>query len=130
MYRPLSPHVLIYKSQFSSILSIFHRVTGIILTAAVAALWLTLCLGLVGPLRAHYVGFALSYYFNICSPWMSVVALALINLVLLCHIIGGIRHLLWDFYSSYWLSRVSIARGAYVILAFLTVVSVATILIV
>jgi succinate dehydrogenase cytochrome b556 subunit len=35
MYRPLSPHLLIYKPQFSSVFSIFHRATGVILALAI-----------------------------------------------------------------------------------------------
>jgi hypothetical protein len=35
MYRPLSPHILIYKPQLSSIFSVFHRATGVVLSLGV-----------------------------------------------------------------------------------------------
>ena len=36
--RPLSPHLQIYKPQLTSILSITHRLTGILLTIGLFAL--------------------------------------------------------------------------------------------
>ena len=46
--RPLSPHLQIYKPQITSVLSIFHRMTGVALTFGLILLvaWIfTLSLG-------------------------------------------------------------------------------------
>lgn len=46
MYRPLSPHILIYKPQLNSILSVFHRITGSILTISILVFFIiTLIVG-------------------------------------------------------------------------------------
>ena len=41
--RPLSPHLLVYRPQITSILSILHRMTGVALAfgALVLAYWLS-----------------------------------------------------------------------------------------
>jgi succinate dehydrogenase / fumarate reductase cytochrome b subunit len=38
MKRPLSPHLQIYKPQLTSVLSIMHRITGVILSSIIIAL--------------------------------------------------------------------------------------------
>jgi succinate dehydrogenase cytochrome b556 subunit len=40
--RPLSPHLTIYKPQLTSTLSIFHRISGAFLGAAVRSLVITI----------------------------------------------------------------------------------------
>lgn len=40
MYRPLSPHLFIYKPQFSSLFSVLHRVTGVALALGLTFIWL------------------------------------------------------------------------------------------
>jgi len=116
MYRPLSPHILIYRAQLSSIFSIFHRVTGIILTGLIAIIWLFLCLNFITSLHAHYILYIWTYNFNTHFTWISVVILTLISISLLYHILGGIRHLIWDFYSSWSLTKTNIKKNAYFIL--------------
>ena len=56
--RPLSPHLQVYKPQVTSVLSIFHRMTGVALSAGLVLLvgWIfSLSLGAVSytHLRAH-----------------------------------------------------------------------------
>ena len=36
--RPLSPHLQVYKPQVTSVLSIFHRMTGVALSAGLVLL--------------------------------------------------------------------------------------------
>ena len=46
--RPISPHLQVYKPQITSVLSIFHRITGVALTFGLILLvaWIfTLSLG-------------------------------------------------------------------------------------
>ena len=87
--RPLSPHLQIYRIQITSLLSILHRATGIILYGGglFLALWF-IVLGM-GPenyaqmqrLILHPIGlvmlmgFSFSFFYHLCN---------------------GIRHLLWD----------------------------------
>jgi len=115
MYRPLTPHVSIYKSQFSSIFSIFHRVTGVTLIAVMMFFWLGLCL--ISSLRAHHTIYLLTCYLNVQLAWLSVAALSLMGLSLLYHISSGIRHLIWDFYGSHYLNKTTVIKSAYLISA-------------
>jgi succinate dehydrogenase / fumarate reductase cytochrome b subunit len=87
--RPLSPHLGIYRMQINMVMSIVHRMTGGALyfgTILLAAWLISAALGadafaLVNGLFAHPLGrFVLLGY-----SW-----------ALLHHMLGGIRHLIWD----------------------------------
>ena len=87
--RPLSPHLQIYRPQLTSVMSIMHRVSGVVLATGslLLAFWLTvLAMGaeFFGPLSEalnHPVGqFVLFGY----------------SLALVYHGLNGIRHLAWD----------------------------------
>ena len=87
--NPLSPHLQIYSWQISSLLSIAHRVVGVINIIAVTFVWfwsLSLLLG-----EEFY---ELTYYF-----FNSFLGKFLI--IFLCwsfsfHILNEVRHLFWD----------------------------------
>ena len=51
--RPLSPHLTIYKPQLTSTFSIFHRISGAFLGAAVRSLVITTKALLLEGLRAY-----------------------------------------------------------------------------
>jgi succinate dehydrogenase / fumarate reductase, cytochrome b subunit len=87
--RPLSPHLGIYRMQINMVMSIVHRITGGALyfgTILLAAWLISAALGaeafaFVNGLFAHPFGkFVLFGY-----SW-----------ALLHHMLGGIRHLIWD----------------------------------
>jgi succinate dehydrogenase / fumarate reductase cytochrome b subunit len=87
--RPLSPHLQIYKPQLTSITSILHRATGIVLSfGAVAMAWWLFAM-------AH----GESYYDFVAGIFASPIGwLALLGwaLCFYYHLLNGIRHLLWD----------------------------------
>jgi len=88
--RPLSPHLEIYKPQITMVMSIVHRITGV---------------GL-------FLGFALLTWWLVAAAWGEG-ALELVNATmgslpgqvillgftwaLFHHMLGGIRHFIWDF---------------------------------
>ena len=87
--RPLSPHLTIYRPQYTSMLSIAHRVTGVGLTLGIAlAVWWLLAAA-TGPAYFAFVdGLATSWIGNLIwigSTW-----------ALCYHGCNGIRHLIWD----------------------------------
>lgn len=87
--RPLSPHLQIYKPQITSAVSIFHRITGVILVFGVLALVGWLGAAAYGP-RAFAVAQALFH------SWFGYLCLFGWSACLFYHLCNGIRHLFWD----------------------------------
>jgi succinate dehydrogenase / fumarate reductase cytochrome b subunit len=87
--RPLSPHLQVYRPQYTMLLSILHRVSG---------LWLSACAFLfVGWLFAAALGpesYACASAF-LSSPGIRIV-LGLGLAAFWYHLFAGIRHLAWD----------------------------------
>ena len=87
--RPMSPHMMIYRPQLTTILSIIHRGTGVGL--AVGTLFITwwLVSAALGPgpyeatreLYGTWIGLLILFGFSVC---------------LFYHLCNGVRHLLWD----------------------------------
>ena len=94
MYRPLSPHILIYKPQFSSVFSVFHRATGVVLSLAV---FLLMVLADVVNNITFYPVYLFSCYINTYLNWLVIGAFIIVIFSFFYHISNGIRHLLWDF---------------------------------
>jgi len=87
--RPLSPHLQIYRWQWTMALSILNRATGVALVAGAFGMvwWL---LALAGD-SAAYDDFAAC----LGSP-LGIVATVGFMACLAFHFFNGIRHLLWD----------------------------------
>lgn len=88
--RPLSPHLQIYRLQINSVLSIAHRLSGVVL------MWITVC----GVLWILTLASGLSYYEWLENHVFSLYGKTLVTLALFTffyHMINGIRHFLWDF---------------------------------
>jgi succinate dehydrogenase / fumarate reductase cytochrome b subunit len=87
--RPLSPHLQIYRPQLTSVLSISHRLTGLILSAGLIVVVLWFLALASGP--DHYDRFLAA----LAHP-LGMVAMAVWTFSLFYHLLNGIRHLLWD----------------------------------
>ena len=87
--RPLSPHLQHYKLPLTAYLSITHRITGIINSAAIVLLVL---------LIASAAGTPESYEFmsGIANSWFGKLVLFGFTVTLYYHMANGIRHLFWD----------------------------------
>jgi succinate dehydrogenase / fumarate reductase cytochrome b subunit len=87
--RPLSPHLQVYRPQLTSIVSIFHRITGVALFAGMALLacWLLAAGAGPGP-------FAVAQ--GLLASWFGMVVLLGLSFALFYHLCNGIRHLVWD----------------------------------
>lgn len=87
--RPLSPHLQVYRPQLTSVLSILHRITGLLLSAA--------AIGLAWGLLALAAGRdSFHDYTAALGSLPGRVLLALVVFALLYHWANGIRHLVWD----------------------------------
>ena len=62
--EPLSPHIQIYKWHISSLISISHRITGIINIIAITLVCLWASLLLVGESKYETIDFFLNSYFG------------------------------------------------------------------
>jgi succinate dehydrogenase / fumarate reductase cytochrome b subunit len=98
MNRPLSPHLGIYRWQWSNTLSILHRATGVMLAlgAVVFTAWLVAIasgpdayLGVVAWLGSP-VGLLLLFGWSFCFFY---------------HLCNGVRHLCWDAGYGFGLAR-------------------------
>jgi succinate dehydrogenase / fumarate reductase cytochrome b subunit len=87
--RPLSPHLSIYKPQLTSVLSISHRATGIVLSIGTVFLVWWLVAAASGE-RA----FAAAQAF--WASWLGLLLLFGWTFSLFFHLCNGIRHLVWD----------------------------------
>lgn len=87
--RPISPHIQVYKPQLTSVLSILHRITGVIqaVGAVVLAVWLSV------------IAYDFDYLYSsveMLSGFWGRLALFLWTFTLFYHLCNGIRHLFWD----------------------------------
>lgn len=92
--RPLSPHLQIYRWSWTMAMSVAHRITGIALYGGtlLVALWLVAAAS--GP-AAYDMAQA------IAGSILGRLALFGYTFVLLHHMVGGLRHFVWDMGHGY-----------------------------
>jgi succinate dehydrogenase / fumarate reductase, cytochrome b subunit len=110
--RPLSPFMIgpYYRPQLTSMLSIAHRATGVLLSLAgfVLAAWLLAAAG-------GSEGFDRFTALLFSPPGKLLLALVLFSLVY--HLLNGIRHLLWDIGWGFEIPRLYATGWAVVVLS-------------
>ncbi len=87
--RPKSPNIQIYRPQLTSVLSIFNRITGNILSACAVVLVIWLLAAATGPAAFGVVQRAI-------ASWIGQIVLFGATFAFFLHLCGGIRHLVWD----------------------------------
>jgi succinate dehydrogenase / fumarate reductase cytochrome b subunit len=87
--RPLSPHLTIYRPQWTSMTSILVRITGnaLLISAALVVWWFIAAA--TGPEAFARADAVLTSWFGDIVMFFSVLGLWY-------HLLGGIRHLIWD----------------------------------
>lgn len=87
--RPLSPHLSVYKPEWTMVLSISHRITGVALAlgATLVAWWL-----LAAATSPEY--FAMVD--ELLTSWVGNLVLLGSTFALWFHFCNGVRHLAWD----------------------------------
>ena len=97
--RPLSPHLSIYRPMLTMMMSIAHRITGVAnATGFLLLAWWLVAIS-AGPEQYSYVS---SFFGSLPGQ----ILLFLYSWALLHHMLGGIRHLIWD--TGAGLDKVSI----------------------
>lgn len=88
--RPLSPHLQIYRLSWTMAMSIVHRITGAAnyFGAALVAIWFVAMASGAGAFGTaqDFFGSILGQLILFGYTWS-----------LMHHMIGGVRHLVWDF---------------------------------
>ena len=104
--RPLSPHIQVYRPQWTSVLSILHRISGLLLSAGMLLVtaWLVARAG--GP--ESFSGLQ-----SVLSHPLMIVLLVGWTLALFYHLLNGIRHLIWD--AGMMMDIPSARRSAWVV---------------
>lgn len=87
--RPLSPHLQIYRWQLTMVMSISHRMAGIMLSlgAVYLAAWVVALA--VGPEAFACIN-------GLATAWYGQILLLAWTVALFYHLCNGIRHLAWD----------------------------------
>jgi len=87
--RPLSPHLQIYRPMLTMMMSIFHRITGSALYVGTLLFAWWLIAAAMGP-----EAFATASAFF--DSLIGRLVLFFYTWALLHHMLGGLRHLVWD----------------------------------
>jgi succinate dehydrogenase / fumarate reductase cytochrome b subunit len=86
--RSLSPHLFVYKSYVTSVMSIFHRITGFIycLLFFVCSVYFVL-------LYSFFSCYSLVFFIFVIINAIFFIA----SFIFLYHVLNGIRHITWGF---------------------------------
>jgi len=107
--NPLSPHLQIYRWQISSLLSIIHRITGILnlLGLIFISAWIS----------SAGIGENLFEYFSVfLKSFIGKFILIGFTWSISYHLLSGIRHFFWDLGYGYEIKTVNIS-GVIVIIS-------------
>ena len=108
--RPLSPHLSIYRPMLTMMMSIVHRVTGMALYFGMLLFaWWLIAAGAGLNAYANFQGFMGSF--------LGRLILFGYTWALMHHMLGGIRHLIWDTGRGFgvnereWLTMATLVGG-------------------
>src|SRR3984885_1063373 len=105
--RPLSPHLQIYRPMLTMMMSIVHRITGAALYFGTLLLAWWLIAAASGPN-------AYALFQSVASSLIGRIALFGYTCALIHHMLGGVRHLIWDTGHGFgpaereWLARANL----------------------
>jgi succinate dehydrogenase / fumarate reductase cytochrome b subunit len=108
--RPLSPHLQVYKLLINMVMSIVHRITGAALYFGTLLLAWWLIAAATSPSYFDFVTGLMS------SP-LGLLVLFGFSWALLHHMMGGLRHLIWDTGRGFDLETVDLLSWGTIILS-------------
>jgi succinate dehydrogenase / fumarate reductase cytochrome b subunit len=106
--RPLSPHLSIYRRSNTMVMSILHRLTGAALYFGTLLLAWWLVAAAMGP---DYFAFVNGLAWSVPGK----VVLVGYTWALMHHMLGGIRHLIWDTGRAFDLGSVNLLSNLTII---------------
>lgn len=105
--RPLSPHLQVYKLILTMVMSILHRITGAALYFGTLLLAWWLIAAATDPAYFEFVNM-------VYGSWFGQLVLFGFTWALVHHMLGGLRHFIWDMGAGFgrdareWLARATI----------------------
>lgn len=108
--RPLSPHIQIYTPLINMVMSIFHRITGAALYFGTLLLAWWLIAAATGPAYFDYVN-------GIMGSWPGRIVLVGYTWALIHHMLGGVRHFIWDLGHGYDLKTIDMLSWGTLVLS-------------
>jgi succinate dehydrogenase / fumarate reductase cytochrome b subunit len=105
--RPLSPHLQIYRWSWTMAMSIVHRATGVALYAGTLLLAVWLLAAASGQASFETAQ-------GVAGSWLGRLVLFVYTFALMHHMVGGIRHFVWDLGKGYsfeermWLAKLTL----------------------
>jgi succinate dehydrogenase / fumarate reductase, cytochrome b subunit len=99
VFRPLSPHLQVYRPMLTMMMSIMHRITGVALFfgAILFVWWLSAAAHSDG-----YFAFVQAFF----ASWFGRLVMFGFTWALIHHMLGGLRHFLWDVGKGFELKTV------------------------
>ncbi|MEM6408890.1 MAG: succinate dehydrogenase, cytochrome b556 subunit [Pseudomonadota bacterium] len=119
--RPLSPHLMIYRPQLTSMSSILVRITGIaLLFAAVLVVWWLIA--------AASSPAAFAFIDGLLTSWFGDLVMTAATWAIFYHILGRVRHVIWDL--GYGIEIHTAERMALAMFALATLLTFVTVIVV
>ncbi len=109
--RPLSPHLQVYRPQFTFVFSILHRMTGVALGLGALLLVYWLAAAAAGP--EWFKGARAA-----AGSWLGWLVLLGFTWALFYHLCNGIRHLFWDVGMGFELTTARLTGWCVVLASF------------
>lgn len=115
-FRPLSPHLQIYRFTLTMAMSIVHRGTGMALYFGTLLVVIWLGAAALGDAPLAFVNTVFGF-------WLVQIVLFLATWALFHHMLGGLRHFVWDSGRAMdpvgreWIVRIQLAASILLTLA-------------
>jgi succinate dehydrogenase / fumarate reductase cytochrome b subunit len=109
--RPLSPHLQIYRPMLTMMMSIAHRITGAGLYFGLLLVVWWLVAAATGPEYSDFVS-------ELAGSFVGRLVLFCYTWALIHHMLGGVRHFVWDTDRGFDLETVELMARASLIGAF------------
>lgn len=97
--RPRSPHIGIYRPMLTMVMSIVHRITGSALYFGTLLLAWWLIAAATGPE-------AYGMFLDVATSWIGRLVLFGYTWALIHHLLGGVKHFVWDMGKGFELASV------------------------
>jgi succinate dehydrogenase / fumarate reductase cytochrome b subunit len=110
--RPLSPHLQIYRPQINMVMSIVHRITGAALYFGTLLIVWWLLAAATGPDYFASVN-------GLLATWPGMVVIVGYTWALIHHMLGGLRHFVWDTGAGLDIATVDLMSWATIVLSVL-----------